>query len=584
MPLRMRLDELIATVCFGIAGAIGLIGAFIGLQVSSFWTDELITAWVIGADNSVPHMLGRALTDVHPPIYYTLSFAYSQLAGHSDAALRLLSALLACAAIIVFTAATGRAFSLPARLFGAAMATGSSFWFYQSQNARDYTLCLVIGSILLAISIHLLLPRSRDRRPPIWTILSMVALMSIGSFVHFYVFFECLAILLVLATYLPKQRIVFICTFLVLSLAAEAYTKLVIERYTEYSLTHTWITGGLVWYTLVLAYTVRSTVNILAIVGLAICATAYALGRSERQLPKGSAAEGENEWSWEGLPAASHRLLGVVSDNRVVILCSSVPLIVVVAGVSTSIVISPNITDRNILVCSPFIWGLFAKAYDFGVPSLRLAFRRPANIALAAVVLSMSTIVAARALPRNEPYRESAAWIRSFPKCRGQEIPVIYSDKKDRAEPGWTQLLMSSVYGHYLGGFARPRVVYLEDITGGKLPLDVEVEIKGRIDGHGCQVVGWNTHALSADDSMAITNDLLTAVGATAAARVIHVRSFSVYEPRLTGFAEEPSGYVFYLDDGPDRSPAPPPERGRVGMSIFRRHAASPASAVRQIL
>jgi hypothetical protein len=552
MPLRMPLDELIAIVCFGVACAIGLIGAFIGLQVSSFWTDELITAWIIGADKSALHMLGRAFTDVHPPLYYILSFGYSQIAGHSDAALRFLSALWACAAIIVFAVATGRAFSLPARLFGAAMATGSSFWFYQSQNARDYSLSLAIGSVLLVISIRLLMPRSRGGQPPIWTNLATVILMFVGSFVHFYLFFECLAILIVLGMYMPSRRLVFACTFVALFVATEVYTKLVIERYSEYSLTHTWIPGGAVWYVLVFIYTVRSTVGIPAILALAFCAMGWALHGFDRQLKNGSDAA-EKEPSRPNLRESVGHFLELLNSNRVLVLCLSVPILVLAAGVASSVMLSPNITDRNILVCSPFIWGLFAKAYDFGVPGLRLAFRRPANIALAVIVLSMSTIVAGRALPRNEPYRESAAWIRTFSKCSGQEIPVIYTDKRERADTGWTQSLASSMYGHYLGGFARPRLIYLEDITGNRLPLDVKEELRDRFDGHGCQLVGWNAHALSADESVAILKDLPMAVGAAGASRAIHVRSFDVYEPGLVRFFEEPSGYIFYLDDGSSR-------------------------------
>jgi hypothetical protein len=54
---------------FYLACAIGLIGAFFGLDSSSFWIDELFTAWVVKGDDGLSGVLTRALTDLHPPIY-----------------------------------------------------------------------------------------------------------------------------------------------------------------------------------------------------------------------------------------------------------------------------------------------------------------------------------------------------------------------------------------------------------------------------------------------------------------------------------------------------------------------------------
>ena len=166
--MRTNLDKRIAVASFGIACTIGLVGAFVGLDVSSFGMDELNTAWVFEAGIGFREFLARFLTDLHPPVYYVLAFLHVRLFGDDEVALRGLSAALGVAALLLFCTATRFYFSLAARLFAAAMATGSFFWFYQTQNARSYTLSLLIGVGILAISLSVLARRSRkDSRLPL---------------------------------------------------------------------------------------------------------------------------------------------------------------------------------------------------------------------------------------------------------------------------------------------------------------------------------------------------------------------------------------------------------------------------------
>lgn len=166
--MRDNIDRLIAVGCFGIACAVGLVGAFVGLKVSSFWIDELFTAWIVEIGIGFDEFVARIVTDVHPPVYYVLAFLHAQLFGDDEVGLRSLSALCAVAAVLLFIVATKSYFSLAARLFGGAMATGSFFWFYQAQNARGYSLSFLIGVAMLAISLSILAKRSRpDAKPDI---------------------------------------------------------------------------------------------------------------------------------------------------------------------------------------------------------------------------------------------------------------------------------------------------------------------------------------------------------------------------------------------------------------------------------
>ncbi|CAN0142515.1 unnamed protein product, partial [Phaeothamnion confervicola] len=193
--MRAKLDGLIAVGSFGVACAVGLVGAFVGLKVSSFWIDELFTAWIVEVGIGFDEFIARIVTDVHPPVYYLLAFAHAQLFGDDEVGLRSLSAILAVAAILLFIVALKAYFSLAARLFGAAMATGSFFWFYQAQNARGYSLAFVIGVAMLAISLSILAKRARQETRMAPELAGLAVLMLTGSFVHFYLMYECLAIL-----------------------------------------------------------------------------------------------------------------------------------------------------------------------------------------------------------------------------------------------------------------------------------------------------------------------------------------------------------------------------------------------------
>ena len=116
----------VTTVCFASLCAIGLLGAFVGLNASGLWGDELFSSWMVDG-SSFSEQLRRMFTDVHPPLYYLLLVGWTRLAGTSDAAYRLLSAFCACGAILVFIRGTRGYLSLTARMFAGALAVASPY-------------------------------------------------------------------------------------------------------------------------------------------------------------------------------------------------------------------------------------------------------------------------------------------------------------------------------------------------------------------------------------------------------------------------------------------------------------------------
>ena len=129
-----------------------LVGAFIGLDESSLWVDELYTAWTINTPDW-PTAWSQMLMDVHPPVYSMLLRAWVSLVGFSDVNLRAFSALTAGLAIIVMILGTRRFLSLEARILTSVIAVTSSLWIEQSQNARMYGWALLIASILVVLTI-----------------------------------------------------------------------------------------------------------------------------------------------------------------------------------------------------------------------------------------------------------------------------------------------------------------------------------------------------------------------------------------------------------------------------------------------
>ncbi|MBI3199784.1 MAG: hypothetical protein HYZ40_20160, partial [Rhodospirillales bacterium] len=486
ISVRADLDNLIAVGCFGIACAIGLVGAFVGLDVSSFWLDELFEAWINENGISVTEFIARLVTDLHPPAYHVLVFLYSRVFGDSEVGLRSFSALCATGAIALFIVATKAFFSLPARLFGAAMATGSFFWFYHAQNARGYSLSFVIGVGILAISLSILARRSQPSARMLPHLAGLAVLMLVGSFVHFYLMYECLAVLIVLGFFCPRQRIVLIALAAVLLAVTGLYVKYVIEVFSQYSTTTNWIHGDPAWYASQLRTVVIYSFTKKALLALAICAGAFAVQRLlvVRQIRFG--------WTVSLPPTAVAPRPGFLALGRFPLdpetaLFAGVPLIVLAGGVASSLLLSPNFTDRNLLVCSPFLWAFSAKLYDGGVPGAGRPVRTVANLALSAIMLWMAvTMVAGRAKPWNEPFRESADWIRSFPACRDRPILVINAQPRTWFKPGYSEVLYADFYGNYLGDFAHPEVIFIEDIYAGKIPEDVREYLRWRIDGNGC--------------------------------------------------------------------------------------------------
>lgn len=504
---RPNTDRMVAIACFGLAAAVGLAFAFVGLDTHSLWFDELFTARLLQPTPGTT-LFARIATDVHPPLYLLMLSGVTRLLGDGETGLRLLSAIAACGAILVFVLGTRAAFSLPARLFGAAMATGSLFWFNQAQNARSYGLCLLIVAGVLVVSLALLKP---DRQRHRLLLAALLGLSFAGSFTHFYALYVSLSVLGLLAVIGRRDRVLLAVGTAALVLAAGLYVKLVIETHTRVSLTDNWYRNDVGWYLAVLRSCVDSTLGPQGLVAILLCVAAILHGRR-------------------------------FQPDRTTLFLAGVPVLVLAGAITSSTLLAPNFWDRNFLIVSPFFWALFALAYDAATDKATSAVRLALASALSVLVLSMSSIAMGR-LPSGgprvqyEPFRQSAHWIQTLPACRGQTLPVVTTDQPSWTKPGYAEVIYGSAYGRYLEGFAPTELVFSHDLAQGTLPSALKAELESRLDGKGCPVLAWSAHNMSPEIFDWIRAKLLVTLGRAADDPRIAVRQFD----------DGTLGYVLYI-------------------------------------
>lgn len=518
------IDSKYAIACFSLACTIGLIGAFVGLDYRSMWLDELITAGIVEPDGRPGNLFIRIASDLNAPLYAVTLALYSKVVGTSDAALRSFSALAACAAVLLFMFGTRRSFSLPGRLFASAMATGSFYWFIQSQNARNYALALLVGTGILVLCLSLLAgdKENDDERQQSRRVFTLLALCFVACFTHFYLVFAALSALFVLFLVRSSHRVLMVASAFAVLLITAAYVSFFVANFSRNVVGNNWLQNDLEWYVGSIKYAGILAFGKIGRVTLALCVVVL--------LVRGT--------GWRGAT------LGTFPYDPVTALTAGIPLLVLIGGISSSILIAPNFSARYLLVCSPFLWGLCAQLYDALQSDRSHIVRLGANILLPVAVLAMAAIVADRLRPStesmlwSEPFRISADRIRSQPDCRDQVIPVLNTDSPSWFKPGYAEEVYNYAYARYLKGYARPQMIFSEDLKALKLPNDLRVNLQRRVDGGVCPILLWGVHLVALDDMEAARKALAQAID----------RPLLVEKSRIGVFRDGFTGYILELD------------------------------------
>ena len=156
----------------------------------SVWLDEAFT-WVFVAEKytTVELLTTLPTEDVHPPLYYLLMDGWVGIAGVTETAMRLPSALFGIAAVGLTYVVGAKVFDEWTGVIGAAIVTVSSFHLYYSQEARMYAM---LAALTLA-SYYFFVDLSQGDEVSRWTILGYTVTSVLLVYTHVYGIFVVLA-------------------------------------------------------------------------------------------------------------------------------------------------------------------------------------------------------------------------------------------------------------------------------------------------------------------------------------------------------------------------------------------------------
>ena len=523
--LRISLALLVASL------TIGLVGAFVGVDTSSYWYDELFTSWVTGGGGGLAGLGQRIATDLHPPLYYLAASAVTAIFGSGDAVLRGFSAVCAVAAILAFILGVRQDFSLPSRIFAGALAVSSRFWFFQSQEARSYAFALLLTTGLMAICVRI----GRATRDGEAASTGLVAGLFVASLsasgTHFYAMFVTLAILAVTAVCVPKYARLMLALGGLIVVLAYAYLCLVIRRYSAYHSDHTWVSGRLAWYPAQFHYAFTYSFGLFASAALAVCVfrIAAAPGRVGGWRAPGpwlrAVAASPSRWRVMGDWVRSlgvARALGLFG-----------PLLVLAEGVSSSVLLSPNFVGKSYLLCSPFIWVLAAWIYERGVVAAADRWRPLAALGVALCVLGAAGIVAWRFVPFREPWRDVSRTMETVGDCRGADVIMLLNEDPRLTRPHFDGDMARVMASHYDRLGVRVITVLVSDALAGRLPPAAVALLRGGVRTPRCPVVADWIHIMNSAQVEDVRRSLERARDGMSSPLDISVRRIAIPTPDL---------------------------------------------------
>jgi mannosyltransferase len=169
------------------------------IEAQSFWDDELFTVWLVRMDFGD---MVRAWWDSEatPPVYYVVTWLWSQLSGTGEVGLRSLSVLAGTAAVPLVYLVGSRFASARAGLAAATLVAFNPFLVWYGAEARSYA--FVVPEVALGLFFFLAaLTRPSARNLAGWAIVSALALAT-----HYFTAFIVMPQAAWLLLALPRER------------------------------------------------------------------------------------------------------------------------------------------------------------------------------------------------------------------------------------------------------------------------------------------------------------------------------------------------------------------------------------------
>jgi mannosyltransferase len=164
--LKNRYSQIVVFLIF-----IGSILRLYHLDFNSFFYDEVLTAQF--AQRSLTEIFQLITIDRHPPLFYWIEH-FMLFFGQSDIIFRIIPAICGILVIPVFYVLGKEYVGQDIGLIAAVLITFSPFGIYYSQDARNYSLALLLVSIALLFYIKAL----KNNTPKNWILFSVFSVLT----------------------------------------------------------------------------------------------------------------------------------------------------------------------------------------------------------------------------------------------------------------------------------------------------------------------------------------------------------------------------------------------------------------------
>ncbi len=149
------------------------------LDLQSFAFDEGWTSYAI--HHSWGAMWGVLAPDNHPPLYYLVVKGFAEVAGYGDFPVRFVSVMCGTALVVALYVLGGRLYGPAAGLSAAALAALSPLFVYYAQEARMYSLLMLLSTL----SSYSMIRLSREPESRLWW--ATYALSAAGAlYTHYF--------------------------------------------------------------------------------------------------------------------------------------------------------------------------------------------------------------------------------------------------------------------------------------------------------------------------------------------------------------------------------------------------------------
>ncbi len=374
-----------------IALAFGL--RFHGMDLQSFWLDELFSVTVADPDSPVGDMVTRLNHDVHPPLFYFLLRGWIDVFGASELGARSLSAAFGCAGI-VFAAVYYRKLcdSWTHVTFVALLSTSFGAVWY-AQEARAYSLLLTLATVMTGTTLAIIRQAQRHRRIAPRTLLLLIASSIAAAYVHYFGMVIATACFMTIILLLWDWKVMLRLIVLAGLVFVGASLIWLFHHYPHIKD----LTGGRFWIQADLIGVLGSVLILMfgspvAVFGVVLASVIYFYGW----------IRGDGQTQVDLRPLL-----------MIILLCILMP--------ATISLHSPILTPRNLIIIFPAGYLLVAHLVNW-IATLAGADGGARTIRAGIVILLVSVMmlpsIESKTMPLKEQWREAASHILAQPECR----------------------------------------------------------------------------------------------------------------------------------------------------------------------